>query len=254
MICITLSGLWMLVHCSTWVLLLRYSASFAHPCKVFIQTKSKWYPWGWLCWGRIWAFSQKKMYTFLLIHHIHVMKGLQRLQLPTVLSLPLFFFLTFTWWKIISSKDRVLKNQSLWCERRACVWSQLHSRRQALWSAPLPSYTLALIASLFCALPVALNCVSRWKPTLSTVCPLYTAAVAYLLQAPSRASVLFFSIVLYHAGMSIMYNLSYNASWDITPSQLHFNLMLSFFSLSASYVDCGQCVIPPRCVFVVSSR
>lgn len=40
----------------------------------------------------------------------------------------------------------------------------------------------------------------------------------------------FFSIVLYHAGLSIMYNLSYNISPDSIPSQLHFNLMplLSF--------------------------
>lgn len=58
------------------------------------------------------------------------------------------------------------------------------------------------------------------------VCPLWTAAVAYLLQAPSRASGLhFFSIVLYHAGMSIMYNLSYNTSRDSTSSGLHFDLM-----------------------------
>lgn len=76
--------------------------------------------------------------------------------------------------------------------------------------------------------PLALNCVSRWKPTLSTVCLLQTAAVAYLLQAWSRALGLFFfySFLPY----CIMYNLSYSGSWDSTLSPLHFNLkpLLSF--------------------------
>lgn len=76
--------------------------------------------------------------------------------------------------------------------------------------------------------PLALNCVSRWKPTLSTVCLLQTAAVAYLLQAWSRALGLFFfySFLPY----CIMYNLSYSGSWDSTLSPFHFNLkpLLSF--------------------------
>lgn len=39
-----------------------------------------------------------------------------------------------------------------------------------------------------------------------------------------------FSIVLYHAGLSIMYNLSYNIPPDSSPSPLHFNLMPSLSS------------------------
>lgn len=63
----------------------------------------------------------------------------------------------------------------------------------------------------------------------------------------------YFSIVLRHAGMSIMYNLSYNTSRDSTPSRLHFNLMPLLF-LPACCVDCGQCIIPLRYIFIVSSR
>lgn len=37
---------------------------------------------------------------------------------------------------------------------------------------------------------------------------------------------------LNHAGLSIMYNLSYNTSQDTTPSQLHFNWMPLFFFFS----------------------
>lgn len=37
-----------------------------------------------------------------------------------------------------------------------------------------------------------------------------------------------YSIDLNHAGLSIMYNLSYNTSQDTTPSQLYFNLMPLF--------------------------
>lgn len=61
---------------------------------------------------------------------------------------------------------------------------------------------------------------------------------------------LFPSIDLNHAGLSIMYNLSYNTSQDTTPSQLHFNL-IPFFSPLYEY---GQCMILQRWAFVVSSR
>lgn len=43
---------------------------------------------------------------------------------------------------------------------------------------------------------------------------------------------LFPSIDLNYAGLSIMYNLSYNTSQDIAPPQLHFNLMPLVFSFS----------------------
>lgn len=51
-----------------------------------------------------------------------------------------------------------------------------------------------------------------------------------------------YSIDLNHAGLSIMYNLSYNTSQDTTPSQLHFNLPL-FFSvcLHMSVVNVSFC-------------
>lgn len=102
---------------------------------------------------------------------------------------------------------------------------------------------------------VALNCLSRWKPTLSTVCPLQiaaAAAAAYLFQAPSRAeNYLFPSIDLNHARLSIMYNLSYNTPQDTTPSQLHFKLIQFFFLSLYKY---GQCTILQRWAFVVSSR
>lgn len=89
---------------------------------------------------------------------------------------------------------RCMEDLPLWCAERGAVsvWSQAAAAAAAaglmmepLWSAPLPSYTLALIASLLCS-QRALNRVSRWKPKLSSVSTL--AAVSYLLQAPSRPS------------------------------------------------------------------
>lgn len=56
-------------------------------------------------------------------------------------------------------------------------------------------------------------------------------------------------MVLYHAGLSIMYNLSYDISPDSSPSQFHLNLMPF---LSPLCLERGHCASPQRYVFVVS--
>lgn len=127
-------------------------------CFIHPFSWSKWYPWGWLLCGRMKAFVNyskvggKCMLFFSFIIYMS-WKGLQKTAAPNSNKFLLlsFFFFTCTWWEIISSQRAYVENQPLWCERGVCVWSPLHSTRQALWSAPLPSYTLALIASLFCA-------------------------------------------------------------------------------------------------------
>lgn len=72
---------------------------------------------------------------------------------------------------IKSSKDRVWRICHCDVRRRegmsACDLS-CHCDDGSLWSAPLASYTLTLIASLLCSRST-LNCISRWKPTLSSV-------------------------------------------------------------------------------------
>lgn len=60
---------------------------------------------------------------------------------------------------------------------------------------------------------------------------------------------LVFPMVLYHAGLSIMYNLSCDISPDSSPSRFHLNLMPF---LSPLCLERGRRATPQRCVIVVS--
>lgn len=124
---------------------------------------------------------QNRTFVCLTIYHTHDIIRLQsrttRRKLPTPRRDNAF-------------QRRCMEDLPLWCAERGAVsvWSEGAAAglmMEPLWSAPLPSYTLALIASLLCS-QRALNHVSRWKPKLSSVSTL--AAVSYLLQAPSRPS------------------------------------------------------------------
>ena len=93
---------------------------------VFIQEKSKRYPRGWLhTEGRARAFVHYgkvggKCMLFLLLHCTHVMKGLRKKGTAAPSS---HKFPHLHGGELITSKDGVSKNQPLWCERGACVWS-----------------------------------------------------------------------------------------------------------------------------------
>lgn len=158
-------------------------------------------------------------------------EAFKRQELQTARS---FFFSVFalTWLNIMSSKDSVLKfshcdaseafacdlactGDDELCEVHHCpVWLPVCSaRRLELWTAsrdesqPCPQ-------CVHCRLLLLLICFRQHQGLQDYFFPL-------------------FSIVLYHAGLSIMYNLSYNIPPDSSPSQLHFNLMPPLSPLSS---------------------
>lgn len=109
------------------------------------------------------------------------------------LNSSMFFFLyNLPWWRIRRTKGCVLEISH--CDvKEASVCDLCNTwddRLCEVHHCPVTHELWLLVCSV--RSPIALNCVSRWKPTLSTACPLQTAAVAYLLQAWSRALGLFF--------------------------------------------------------------
>lgn len=146
-----------------------------------------------------------------------------------------------------------VENQTMWREGGAGVWSP-----PALETAgSLKCTTAQLHISFDCRFVV---CAGRCFELLLEM----KANLVHSVSTADRCCCLFasgtikgcqtiiYSIDLNHAGLSIMYNLSYNTSQDTTPSQLYFNLM-PLFCLFLSACAYGQCLILQRWVFVESS-
>lgn len=208
------------------------------------------YPWGRPHWGNeslsLTTVELEENAGFYLLHHIHVTRRLQKPAAPKEVGI-YFFFLH---WHGKNNKFQRLRveNEPLWCEKHICVWSELHLRWQALWSAPLPSYTLTLIASLFCAHSFEL----RLKMKDNLVHSVSTVQCCCCLFSGTIRGLQFFFYFLFFTMLRWALCIIYHSLLPEKAPDLHsiFNWMPL---LSASCVDSGRYIISLCCVFVVSS-
>lgn len=140
--------LWMLVHCSisydiSSILFFFSSKQKADAILGEGLTERKWEPF-----VKYSGAEGKCMLFFSFI--IYMSWEAFKSQQPPNSSMYYYYYFLHLHGKNNKFQRQRVENQPLWCENYICVWAELHLRWQALWSAPLPSYTLALIASLFC--------------------------------------------------------------------------------------------------------
>lgn len=169
------------------------------------------------------------------------MKGRQNSEAPD--SSGSFFFLCIQLVKYNKFWRQQVENQTMWRDGGAGVWSP-----PALETAgSLKCTTAQLHISFDCRFVV---CAGRCFELLlemkaNLVHSVSTADRCCLFASGTikGCQTIIYSIELNHAGLSIMYNLSYNTSQDTTLSQLHFNLMplFLFFFLRVSMVNVWSC-------------